>query len=65
MLIKADEFLSFQVVFPSGAKVSIFRRGHGLDLTVYAPRAKDKASEKGLCMYDWSENEDTYGNKLR
>ena len=65
MLIKGDEFLSFQVVFPSGAKVSIFRRGHGLDLTVYAPRAKDKASEKGLCMYDWSENEDTYGNKLR
>ena len=65
VLVKADELLAFQVLFPSGAKVEIFRRGHGLDITVYAPRAKNRANEKGLCLYDWQENGDTYGNNLR
>ena len=65
LLIKDDEFLAFQVLFPSGAKVTIFRRGHGLDITVYAPRAQNRANEKGLCLYDWQENGDTYGNNLR
>lgn len=65
MLVKADEFLALQVLFPSGAKVEIFRRGHGLDLTVYAPRATNRANEKGLCLHDSNENGDTYGNKFR
>lgn len=63
--VKPCEFLASQVLFPSGAKVTLFRRGHGLDVTLYAPRAKDKANEKGLCLYDWQENGDTYGNNLK
>lgn len=63
--VKPCEFLAFQVLFPSGAKVTLFRRGHGLDVTLYAPRAKDKANERGLCLYDWQENGDTYGNNLK
>ena len=65
MLVKPNEFLAFQVLFPSGAKVSIFRRYYGLDVTLYAPRAKDIANETGLCLYDWQENGVTYGNNLK
>ena len=65
VLIKEDEFLAFQVLFPSGAKVTLLRRGHGLDITVFAPRAKNRANEKGLCLYDWQEDGNTYGNSLK
>lgn len=65
VLIIADGFLAFQVLFPSGARVTIFRRGHGLDVNVYTPRAKNIANEMGLCVFDGRENENTYGNNLR
>lgn len=60
-----NEFLTFQVLFPSGAKVAIFRNFWGIDVNVYTPRAKNIANEKGLCLYDWSKNVNTYGSNLR
>jgi len=59
------DFLAFQVLFPSGAKVAIFRNFWGIDVNVYAPRAKNIANEEGLCLYDWSKDVNTYGNNLR
>jgi len=65
VLITMYEFLTFQVLFPSGAKVAIFRNFWGIDVNVYTPRAKNIANEKGLCLYDWSKNVNTYGSNLR
>ena len=60
-----DEFLALQVLFPSGAKVAIFRNYWGIGVTVYTPRAKNKVNEMGLCLYDWGQDVKTYGNNLR
>ncbi|XP_022807283.1 von Willebrand factor D and EGF domain-containing protein-like isoform X1 [Stylophora pistillata] len=57
--------IDYEVLFPSGAKVAIFRNSWGIDVNVYTPRAKNKAHETGLCLYDWSKNVNTYGNNLR
>jgi len=53
------------VLFPSGAKVAIFRNSWGIDVNVYTPRAKNIANEMGLCLYDWGQDVNNYGNNLR
>ena len=63
--VQIDEFLTLQVLFPSGAKVAIFRNYWGIDVNLYTPRAKNIANEMGLCLYDWGQDENTYGNNLR
>lgn len=55
-----------QVMFPSGTKVKIVRTGWGMDVSLFTPRAKNIANEKGLCL-EPKNNEDhnSYGNRLR
>ena len=50
MPITMYDFFAFQVLFPSGAKVAIFRNFWGIDVNVYTPRAKNIANEEGLCF---------------
>ena len=54
-----------QVMFPSGAKVTIQRTSWGLDVYLYTPRAKSIANEKGLCLDPGNQNRDSYGESLR
>ena len=57
--------VSVQVLFPSGAKLAIYRNSWGLQVNVYTPRAKNIANEMGLCLYDWGQDVNAYGNNLR
>ena len=63
--LKLDTFRALQVLFPSGAKVAIFRNYWGIDVNVYTPRAKNIANEMGLCLYNWGQDINTYGKNLR
>ena len=54
-----------QVMFPSGAKVTIERYSWGMDVYLFTPRAKDSANEKGLCLDPGNQNRDSYGDSLR
>lgn len=64
-MYKVTNSLLLQVLFPSGAKVTIFRNFWGIDVNVYTPRATNIANEMGLCLYDWGQDVNTYGNNLR
>ena len=64
-MYKLTNSLLLQVLFPSGAKVAIFRNYWGIDVNVYTPRAENISNEMGLCLYDGIQDVNKYGNNLR
>ena len=59
--------LFIQVLFPSGVKVTVYRNYYGLNIYLYTPRAKQRANESGLCLYDEQVEPDVnqYGYRFR
>ena len=58
-------FVVPQVLFPSGAKVTIQRTFYGMNVFLYTPRANDSDNEKGLCLDPEDQHPDSYGESLR
>ena len=54
-----------QVMFPSGAKVTIQRASWGISVFLYTPRAKNSDNEKGLCLDPGNQDPNSYGESLR
>ncbi len=53
--------IGFQVLFPSGAKVKVFRNRYGLNIELQVVRAENPDKEAGLCLY----NRLTHGDDLQ
>ena len=50
-------------MFPTGVKVELVRNSWGIDVTVITTR--DPQSEAGLCLYDFTEDIETFGEDQR
>ncbi len=57
--------IDFQVLFPSGVKVEIYRNGNGLNIIFQTPRAKHLGNESGLCLYNKEPDINQFGNSFR
>ncbi|PFX16668.1 Fibropellin-1 [Stylophora pistillata] len=56
----------YEVVFPTGIKVELERNYWGIDVTIYAPLAENRANEDGLCNYSTTNGDiNTFGNSQR
>ncbi|XP_078371962.1 von Willebrand factor D and EGF domain-containing protein-like isoform X7 [Oculina patagonica] len=55
----------YQVLFPSGVKVEIYRNWYGLNVIFQTPRAQHFGNESGLCLYNNESDIQKFGDTLR
>jgi len=55
----------YEVLFPSGVKVTIYRNWYGLNIILLVPRANNSATESGLCLYTGEPNITNFGYRHR
>ncbi|XP_015780130.1 PREDICTED: von Willebrand factor D and EGF domain-containing protein-like, partial [Acropora digitifera] len=50
----------YEVIVPTGVKVTVERNYWGIDVTIYTPRAKHSQNESGLCTYSGNDGDITH-----